>query len=141
MPRHVRIVRPRWKEAKEVGHRALAKTVQKVAQAIEGHAAVEAPVDTGNLMASVYSETARDSGRERAHASVAAHGLEAAVVEITIADDLSAKVAAAAHYGTYVELGTDQNPANPFMGRAVDRVEPQIDRILSTSFKEEVAKA
>lgn len=114
---------------------AASKGIRKVALAIEGHAAALAPVDTGTLRASIYSETADGSTRDAALG--AAGGLqpegasfEPASVELEITDELQAKVAAAAHYGAFVELGTERAPAQPYLGPAADSISPQADSIV-----------
>lgn len=80
----------------------LGTAVAKAANAVKGDAAAAAPVDTGNLRASISAQVA---------------GLEAAV-------------SPGAHYGIYVELGTSKMAAQPFLFPALERqAQPFIDAV------------
>lgn len=65
---------------------------------IQGAAQDRAPVDTGNLKNGIFTRTPRRG---------------------------YAEVVASANYAIYVELGTSRARAQPFLGPAVDLVEPE----------------
>ena len=88
-------------DLKAAGERAEAlgdQIVRSSAFRIQGAAQDQAPVDTGNLKNSIFTRT---PGRGRA------------------------EVVASANYAIYVELGTSRARAQPFLGPAVDLVEPE----------------
>lgn len=74
------------------------QVVRSSAFRIQGAAQDRAPVDTGNLKNSIFTRT---PGKGRA------------------------EVVASANYAIYVELGTSRARAQPFLGPAVDLVEPE----------------
>lgn len=88
-------------EAKRVGARA-ATVVRATAARIERDAKIAAPVDTGNLRASISTETTGDGRNAR----------------------MTAEIGPTAAYGIYVELGTSRMGSQPFLFPAADRHEP-----------------
>lgn len=74
------------------------RAVRKAAFDIESGAKARVPVDTGNLKNSIG-------------VSLSATGL-------------SAEIGPTAHYGIYVELGTRRMAPKPYLGPAVEAVEP-----------------
>lgn len=76
--------------------------VRKTARDITADAKKLAPVDTGNLRASIGHSDLRGVGSS---------------------GDLSVEIGPTANYGVFVELGTSRAPAQPFMGPAADRNE------------------
>ena len=76
--------------------------VRKTARDIVKDAKLLAPVDTGNLRASIGHSDLRSVGRS---------------------GDLSVEIGPTASYGVFLELGTSRMPAQPFMGPAADRNE------------------
>ncbi|WP_066298839.1 HK97-gp10 family putative phage morphogenesis protein [Arthrobacter luteolus] len=76
--------------------------VRKTARDVVKDAKLLAPVDTGNLRASIGHSDLRSVGR---------------------AGDLSVEIGPTANYGVFLELGTSRAPAQPFMGPAADRNE------------------
>lgn len=151
MKRSVQVRNKRYDLARRVIREGAQNGIKKIVLAIEAHAASNAPYDTGNLSASIYSETVDESGVTRAHASVESNGFEPAVVDVEINEDLKGKVAAAAHYATYVELGTanvdadgnytsTRNYQHPFLDPAVETVRPEVDKIIAREIKKAVSK-
>lgn len=81
----------------------LAQTVvRKTARDITRDAKLLAPVDTGNLRASIGHSDLRTVGQS---------------------GDMSVEIGPTANYGVFLELGTSRMPAQPFMGPAADRNE------------------
>lgn len=78
-------------------HALLQAVVSTAATDIRENAQAAAPVDTGNLKNSIQD---RKTG------------------------DLQAEIAVGAEYGAYVEFGTENAPAQPYLTPAVLRVEP-----------------
>ncbi|MFJ7748711.1 HK97-gp10 family putative phage morphogenesis protein [Arthrobacter sp. NPDC097144] len=74
--------------------------VRKTARDIVKDAKQLAPVDTGNLKASIGHSDLRSVGQ---------------------AGDLSVEIGPTANYGVFLEMGTSRAPAQPFMGPAADR--------------------
>ena len=62
--KNIKIINPKFDLAKAECKKALQAGVLGVAQRIEGLAAANAPIDTGALRASIYSESAIESNRE-----------------------------------------------------------------------------
>lgn len=82
--------------------------VKKTAKDIEGTAKVLAPVDTGNLRASVTTSDLRSVSQ----------------------DSPAAEVVASASYATYLEFGTSRMPAQPFMRPAADLHKPGFEKAM-----------
>ena len=78
--------------------RKASRAVRKSALDIERLAKARVPVDTGNLKNSITTSTS--------------------------ASGLSAEIGPTAHYGIYVELGTRRMAPKPYLGPAVEAVEP-----------------
>ena len=88
-------------DAVRVGARA-AVVVRKVSADIEADAKALAPVDTGNLRASISREVTGD-GRTRS---------------------IRAEIGPSAHYAGHVEYGTTRMAPQPYLGPATDRHAP-----------------
>lgn len=80
--------------------------MQKTAADIKADAQAFAPVDTGNLRASISYET-----------------------HIT-ADAVTAEIGPTAEYGIYVEYGTEHMAPQAYLGPAFDRRSPALDQAL-----------
>lgn len=80
----------------------VSQAVRKSALDVERGAKMLAPVDTGNLRNSI-STTITGSGS---------------------AASISADIGPTANYGAYLEYGTSRMRPQPYMGPALDRVEP-----------------
>lgn len=78
--------------------------VRKAALDTERDAKTAAPVDTGNLRSSITTDVT-DTGTS-----------------------VSAEVGPTANYGLFVEVGTSRMAAQPFMGPALDRNGPLMER-------------
>lgn len=106
---------------------AISKAVRKAAFDIQARAAQMAPVDTGFLKASIYVVTHDDSTYDAAGDRAAGRNSEADMLpEVsTPPDDRTAYVAVGASYGVYVELGTRNAPAQPYLLPAAEIVKPQ----------------
>lgn len=81
----------------------LGKAVAKVARDIEGQAKAVVPVDTGFLKNSIQ-----------------ARPLGPLLWEVTVG----------AHYGVYVEFGTVRMAARPYLGPAVERMQPIFNEVI-----------
>ena len=102
---------------------AISKVVRKAALDIQGHAAGNAPVDTGFLRNSIYTVTSDSSDYK---------GGEKALPEVEKPDDnQTAYVAVGAQYGIYVNYGTRFMPARAFWEPAIDAVRPGFEEALS----------
>lgn len=88
-------------ESGRVGARG-AVVVRKVTQGIIRDAKTMAPVDTGNLRASISATTTGDGRNNR----------------------MSAEIGPTANYGEFVETGTSRMAAQPYLFPAADRWEP-----------------
>lgn len=87
---------------------AAGMAVRKAALDIEGHAKASAPVDTGNL-----------------RASVAARQVVPFLWEVAVG----------AEYGLYVEMGTLRTPAKPFLIPAAEAVAPAFEQAIEAIFQ------
>lgn len=98
------------------GDRAVRRTftaLDKGAHAIEAGGKSRAPVDTGNLRASISAE------------------------QVVATDEASEwHVGPTASYGVYVELGTSRMPPQAYMGPATDQVEPGLTAALERAIEE-----
>lgn len=104
---------------------AVGKTIAKGAFDIQARAASGAPVATGFLKSSIYVELHNRS--TYAEGVAAAPPGASLLPEIPRAeDDLTAYVAVGASYGIYVELGTKNAPAQPYLIPAADAVRPSV---------------
>lgn len=90
--------------------------LRKTAFDIQSDAIVLAPVDTGNLRASISAEFAGD-GR---------------------AGTMTAEIGPTAEYGIYQEYGTSTQSGTPFMGPAFDRRAPGYTEALARIAAEEL---
>jgi len=81
--------------------------VRKAAFEIERRAKMRAAVDTGNMRNSINT-----------------------TIEGDVYSALSAEVGPEAHYGVFVELGTERMAPQPFLGPAFDEVEPSFIQAL-----------
>lgn len=81
--------------------------VKEVAIRVDAEAKKKAPVDTGNLRASITMEV----------------------------DGLEATVGTNVEYAPFIEFGTSRQQAQPFMTPAKQKVENQVDKILITEVK------
>lgn len=81
---------------------------------IERSAKINAPVDTGNLRASINTTSTGDGRRGR----------------------MTVRVGPTANYAPYVELGTSRMAPQPFLGPAVDEHEDAIIKALADAFGE-----
>lgn len=97
----------------QVGARA-ARVLRSGAARIEADAKTAAPVDTGNLQASIGTTITGD-GR---------HG------------SMTAEIGPTAHYGAYVELGTSKMAPQPYLIPAMERNEDSIIQALANCLTE-----
>jgi HK97 gp10 family phage protein len=107
---------------------ALSQIVRKAALDIQAQAQQNAPVDTGFLKNSIYTVTSQDStyGNAGTPPGDATMLPEVAAPE----DETTAYVAVGASYGIYQEMGTRFQPAQPFLGPAVETVSQSFDAIM-----------
>ena len=107
--------------------------VRAIALAIEGEAKQRAPVDTGFLKSSIYTDTSRSSGYDAAVQGAANRlpsGEQREVFPpLPRPKPGEAVVAVAAYYGIYQEFGTVRAPAHPYMRPAVDKVVNEVNEI------------
>ena len=151
--KNIKIINPRFDLAKSECKKALQAGVLGVAQRIEGLAAANAPIDTGALRASIYSESAIESNREErigeAEEKYPGPGRDrddgrkpttrddefvpAQLIEVN--GELQAKAAVGANYGMHVELGTGRMNARPFLGPAAEQGMSEAERIVGAQLK------
>ena len=115
----------RFEEARLAIHKAIAQTIKKAALDCEGRAKANAPVATGFLKSSIYTEL-RDSS-DYGNADAPPSGAELLQEIARPPDDHTAYVAVGASYGVYVEMGTVHMAAQPYLGPALDAVKPGFD--------------
>jgi HK97 gp10 family phage protein len=151
--KNIKIVNPKFDLAKSECKKALQKGVLGVAQRIEGLAAANAPIDTGALRASIYSESALESNRDQriseAEGNYPGPGRSrddgrspttrddqfSPATAIELNGELQAKVAVGARYGMHVELGTGKMSARPYLGPAAEQGMSEAKRIIETQLK------
>lgn len=108
--------------AQEAIKKAMAQTVKKAAFDTEARAKANAPVQTGFLKSSIYVElhdsSDYDGGAEPPGDAEMLPEIERA------ADDHTAYVAVGASYGVYVEMGTVNMAAQPYLVPALEAVRP-----------------
>jgi len=110
--------------------------VDKTAFDVQGHAANEAPFETGALKSSIYTSTSRSDGGMASVAAALAKNPTAKVATIPQpSDDLVAHVGPSVEYGLYQELGTSKMPAHPFMVPSVEFLRPYWDRAWKALFR------
>lgn len=114
-------------------------------------------IDTGAMLNSIYVETSKTAGSERAQAvakAVSAGGKPGikskkpakpsmAIPTPIPAKPGQAKVAVAVEYGVYIEMGvkaskTGDHPPRPFLHPAVETVRREIPQIVAAIVKEEL---
>ena len=118
----------KFKAAQEAILHAVEQAVKKATLDCEGHAKANAPVDTGFLKSSIYSELHASSDYGNADAPPAGADL---LPEVDKPKDAhTGIVAVGASYGAFVELGTVHAAAQPFLGPALDAVRPGFDAAL-----------
>jgi HK97 gp10 family phage protein len=111
-----------WNKAAEALRPAVKAVVKKTAFDIQAQAQSRAPVDTGFLRNSVYTQTS-DSSSYR--------GGEKALPEIAgPSSETEAYVAVGAEYGVYVELGTSRQSAQPYFYPAIEAIRPGFDKAM-----------
>lgn len=112
---------------------AVSRAVRKAAFDIQGMAMAMAPVDTGFLKNSIYVVTHDASTYERADLRASGKNSDAEMLpEIDEPpNDRTAYVAVGADYGLYVEFGTANAPAQPYLLPAAEFVKPQYLKALS----------
>lgn len=117
-------------EAVKAIHEAAKKAVKKAALDVEGHAKVNAPVDTGYLRNSIYSVTADSSDY---------HGGDKSLPEVGKPEsDTEAIVAVGASYGIFQEYGTRHMPAQPYLTPAADLVRGSISQVFAALIAAEI---
>lgn len=105
--------------------KAVANTITKATLDCEGQAKALAPVNTGFLKSSIYSEL-----HDRSTYGNADTPPSGATVFEEIPrpkDPYTGMVAVGASYGAYVELGTVHMAAQPYLGPALDAVRPSFN--------------
>lgn len=111
-----------WGSIAKALPKVASQIVRKAALDIQAQAASRAPVDTGFLKNSIYTQTDHSTYK----------GGDKALPEIPPPeDDQAAHVAVAAEYAIYVNYGTRYMPAQPFWEPALDAVKPGFDAALS----------
>jgi HK97 gp10 family phage protein len=108
---------------------ATSKAIHKAAFDIQARAASNAPVATGFLKSSIYVEL--HSRSTYAEGVAAAPPGASLLPELPRAeDDLTAYVAVGANYGIFVEFGTINAAAQPYLIPAADAVRPSLQAAL-----------
>lgn len=114
--------------------------VRAIAFAIEAEAKRGAPVDTGFLKSSIYTDTSRSSGYDAAvrEAQGRLFGEEHREVFPPLPRPKrgEALVAVAAEYGIYLEFGTTRMAARPYLRPAIDRVISRVNEIARREMNE-----
>jgi HK97 gp10 family phage protein len=111
----------------EAIHQAANKAVRKAAFDIAAHEQDNAPVQSGFLKSSIYSEFADSSTYGQG-----VQGEGELLPEIDKAeDDTTAYVAVGAEYGVYVNYGTSKMTARPFVEPAVEAVRPGFESAMA----------
>jgi HK97 gp10 family phage protein len=105
--------------------RAIGQAVRKIAFDIQAQAMADAPVDTGNLKASIYTKTSEGNNYP---GNADTNIIDDQVPE---ADETTAYVAVAASYAIYVEMGTRYAPAQPFLGPAVAKYASTFESVMT----------
>lgn len=105
-----------FEKAGQEAKAALAKLVERIALEVEAEAKMRAPVRTGFLRASIYTDTPERSGYFTAEQT--AIGLPEGAVLLPPSDKPPpgwAYVRVGAEYGIYQEMGTVHMPAHPYL--------------------------
>jgi HK97 gp10 family phage protein len=119
---------------------AMAKAVAVIAAEVQAEASQNAPIDTGFLRNSIRMQLFGQDGSPAAYPSGPVYS-RARKKMVTIKPvsiepyqpprhELEAIVAVGAHYGIYVELGTDRMGAQPYLLPAVEAVRPKVQKIV-----------
>lgn len=118
----VRITRDRLGELSELMRENASKAVRATAFNIVLDAQGYAPVDTGALKNSIYVVTDDNSGYQNASSDARAVSADVEMLPEMAApkSDLTAIVAVGAEYGLYVEMGTVNAPAQPYLEPAAE---------------------
>ena len=111
-------------ELPELIQRAVVKATKKAAFMIQAQAAQNAPVDTGFLKSSIYVVTKSSSDYGQG-ASEPPAGAELLPEVEKPESPTIAYIAVGANYGIYVEMGTRNMPAYPYLMPAAERVFPE----------------
>jgi HK97 gp10 family phage protein len=107
----------------------VAKVVRDTAYAIVDRARELAPVDTGALRESIYAVT--DTQSEYGMAAAHAQALRPEIVPLEPIQPVGpyeAGVGIAAPYWLYLEFGTMNRPARPFLTPAVEETRPKFEQ-------------
>jgi HK97 gp10 family phage protein len=105
----------------------------------EAEAKRRAPVDTGALANSIYSNVGGKNGYPLAEAAVNAARPGAGVLpEETPANDTEGVVSVAVEYASYVEYGTVRAPAQPYFTPAVEKVAPEFVKLAAAALRGEL---
>lgn len=104
--------------------KATGQVQRKAAFDIQAHAQANAHVDTGNMKNSIYTKTSEGN-------TYPGTATEKLIEDQTgEADEMTSWVGVAASYGIIEELGGVNHPAHPFLGPAVDEVQPSFEAAL-----------
>lgn len=151
----IQLTDDRLRKLPERLHDAAQRLVDRTAFGIEGQAKILAPVDTGFLRNSIYTETAKSSGYDKAlaaaerlhakrHAGQRKSARTGQWVDVVgkmldapdAPGDLAANVIVGAEYGIYVEYGTMFAPAQPFLTPAFEAAKANWEAGLRKLFEE-----
>ena len=120
-------------ESSEALHKAVSKIVRKAAFDIQREAMRNAPVDTGFLKGSIYVVTKGASTYDQAAEAQSNNPQAELLPEVEQPpDDQSAFIAVGATYGLYVELGTVNMAAQPYLVPAVELIRPQYEAAMKS---------
>ena len=128
------VVYNRIPELSEAIHKAIGRAVRKAAFDIQAEAQRNVPVRTGFLKSSIYVVTKDTStyGKALNKAFKGGHDVTRLLDEVEKPeDDETAYVAVGAEYGVYVEYGTCNMSAQPYLTPAFDAVKPAFLEALS----------
>lgn len=110
-------------ECPEALQKAVSQVVRKAAFDIQAAAAANAPVDTGFLRSSIYVVTHSESTYGQGSDNPPSGATLLDPVDAP-PDDRTAYVAVGANYGIYVEMGTANMAAQPYLLPAAEAVKP-----------------
>lgn len=96
------------------------QALRALAVEIEAQAKIMAPVDTGALRNSIYTEGNGQSGFSAASSSAQSAHPGISTEAAPSPDDNHAIIVACVDYAAYVELGTSKQGAQPFLGPALE---------------------
>ena len=108
------------------GKKVVNKSAYEIGLIVEGHAKVLCPRKTDRLAGSITTQ-ARDHGNNVKAPATASDKITAP------GDDMEVYVGTAVDYGPYVEFGTRNAPAQPFLRPALDLAQ---GKVLSICMKE-----